>query len=924
MNIKRLLSAAAAALVLLSATPAAALSPPAEAAGAKSRVSVHDPSIFKDKDGTYYVFGSHIDAAKSNDLQNWKIFSNGYTPTNNVEFGDLSQNLAKAFAWAGEDLEDCENGYAVWAPDVIYNPDYVNTDGSKGAYMMYFCTSSTYMRSVIAYAVSQNVEGPYNFVDTLIYSGFTEGDSWVSSRTKRVNKKYTSTNIDELIGAGKVTYNSAWFSNGDYNNDTFPNAIDPTIYYDTDGKMYMCYGSWSGGIFTLEIDKSTGQCIHPASGKTSDGRLVDSYFGTLISGGRKRSGEGPYIRYNPETGFYYLWVTYGGLLSNDGYNMRVFRSKSPTGPFTDPAGRQAVVERLADSELLGLKIMDSHIFSSYKTAYMACGHNSVLCDDDGKWYLVNHTRFDDGTEYHEVRVHSMYFNSDGWPVVAPFEYSGDAMSDGGYEESDIVGEYEFIDHGIGTDKLIHNSVKISLNTDGTISNVTPNAVDQHATWEQDKDSSAVTLNINGQRYRGYFMAIQDESGSGARYMTFTAAGSNNQTVWGAKTSPFSGLDRIPSDDYTNHDSQLVYAPDTVGDTAGLRTVSGTKLLSGQTYFITNQYSGLLLETDRGLTDDGTNIQQWDKNKGPHNEWRLVAVDDEYCRIISASDESKCVTVDGTNGDNALNVVLSTYTGADNQLWKIVDQGLNYGIVSKCSGGMAGLDVYDWSKDNGGNVNQWEFWGGECQLWQIVPVCPEVNDGYYTVRSSDSGEYITAKGSAVYLSDGSGWKSENNMKGWRFEKLANGNYSIRTVSGDALTAYKSNDAVYFPIKEKYIGDEAQQFTLKCGKNGAYSITSAAYSNMSIGIGTDGAVLLEDNSGGTGVHQFVLEPIQFESAPLIGDVNADGEFTIADAVMLQNYLLGNGGLAFPESADLCADGVIDTFDFVEMRRLIVNGK
>ena len=37
---------------------------------------------------------------------------------------------------------------------------------------MYFCTSSTYKRSVIAFAAAKKIEGPYTFVDTLIYSGF--------------------------------------------------------------------------------------------------------------------------------------------------------------------------------------------------------------------------------------------------------------------------------------------------------------------------------------------------------------------------------------------------------------------------------------------------------------------------------------------------------------------------------------------------------------------------------------------------------------------------------------------------------------------------------------------------------------------------------------------------------------------------------
>ena len=35
-----------------------------------SRVSVHDPSIIYDN-GKYYVFGSHIAVAKSDDLINW-------------------------------------------------------------------------------------------------------------------------------------------------------------------------------------------------------------------------------------------------------------------------------------------------------------------------------------------------------------------------------------------------------------------------------------------------------------------------------------------------------------------------------------------------------------------------------------------------------------------------------------------------------------------------------------------------------------------------------------------------------------------------------------------------------------------------------------------------------------------------------------
>ena len=83
--------------------------------------------------------------------------------------------------------------------------------------------------------------------------------------------------------------------------------------------------------------------------------MVDSYFGTKIAGGYGKSGEGPFIEYNADTGYYYLWTTYGGLTSTGGYNMRVSRSKSPLGPFVDAAGNPAVLNSNTNLDSVGLK-----------------------------------------------------------------------------------------------------------------------------------------------------------------------------------------------------------------------------------------------------------------------------------------------------------------------------------------------------------------------------------------------------------------------------------------------------------------------------------------------------------------------------------------------------------------------------------------
>lgn len=62
-------------------------------------------------------------------------------------------------------------------------------------------------------------------------------------------------------------------------------------------------------------------------------------------------------------------------------------------------------------------------------------------------------------------------------------------------------------------------------------------------------------------------------------------------------------------------------------------------------------------------------------------------------------------------------------------------------------------------------------------------------------------------------------------------------------------------------------------------------------------------------------------QAEDTPSIkadGDVNADGEFSVADIVMMQKWLLGAGSLTDWKAGDLYEDGGIDVFDLCLMKR------
>lgn len=498
-----------------------------------SRVSVHDPSIAKDMDtGTYYVFGSHLATAKSEDLVNWTQITADYKNTkDNPVYGNLEENLAESFAWAGHNDGDCLGGFAVWAPDVHWFDEYEWEDGSKGAYLLYYSASSTWRRSCIGFAASKTIGGPYAYVDTLIYSGIT-ADGTTDGSSKR-NTKWDNDylNFNELIEKGSANggideVSEKWFRGSEYNTDYAPNAIDPTIIRGADGKMYMVYGSWSGGLFVLEVDPKTGKVLYPGKDSTDEasGNYIDRYYGCHIAGANHQSGEGPYILYDEEAGYYYLYETYGALQRKGGYNMRLFRSEQIYGPYVDAAGGKAA-DNGKDNFKYGIKLIGNYAFTDQR-GYRSAGHNSALTDGDGNRYLIYHQRFDEGTEYHEVRVHQQFLNEDKWPVTAVYENRNEAIAN--YTDEQTAGTYELISHSTGNETHMLKSQTVSLNADGTVSG------DLTGSWKKTdsgKGYDYLTLETPDVRYQGIFFEQTDDNGK--KVMTFSAIGNDNTCIWGS-------------------------------------------------------------------------------------------------------------------------------------------------------------------------------------------------------------------------------------------------------------------------------------------------------------------------------------------------------------------------------------------------------
>lgn len=69
---------------------------------------------------------------------------------------------------------------------------------------------------------------------------------------------------------------------------------------------------------------------------------------------------------------------------------------------------------------------------------------------------------------------------------------------------------------------------------------------------------------------------------------------------------------------------------------------------------------------------------------------------------------------------------------------------------------------------------------------------------------------------------------------------------------------------------------------------------------------------------------LLPEKFISAKIPdNDVNLDGEFGVADVVILQEWLLGKGEMNEINAtlADVCKDGILDVFDLCIMRKKLI---
>lgn len=465
-------------------------------------VSCHDPSIIvgEDKEGKkcYYIFGSHRAWAKSYDLENWESFTNNLS-TNYREI------LKEPAAWSAHGSSGYQVDGYMWAPDVVYNE-------KLGKWCMYLSVDGDKWYSSIVLLTADTLEGDWEYQGIVVYSGFYD------------EEYYGETDVAKVTGETSLAdrYKRTW---GDY----YPNNIDACVFYDDDGNLWMSYGSWSGGIFMLELDEETG--FRDYNVKYEDGIHSDPYFGKKIAGGKYVTGEASYIQKIGD--YYWLFMSYGELFAKGGYNVRVYRSSTPDGEYLDENGRNPFYDTyiLNTNDSAGIRLFGGYKWRSFSQGQVAQGHNSAFVDDDGRAYIVFHTRTTSGNEGHYVKVHQLFLNKNGWLVAAPYQTAGEKLDENGFAAAELAGKYDVILHQLDIDYKnlgVNTPQTITLSEDGTITGA------YTGTWSCEAGTAYIDLTLDGETYSGVILKM-DIEGTNVETVVFTALGNTNQlTLWGSK------------------------------------------------------------------------------------------------------------------------------------------------------------------------------------------------------------------------------------------------------------------------------------------------------------------------------------------------------------------------------------------------------
>jgi len=315
----------------------------------------HDPSTMIKDGNRFYVFytGQGIQSKWSTDMFNWNTGSEVFPGNPPSWTTNAVNNFTGVF----------------WAPDIAY---------FNGRYNLYYaCSEWGTIDSAIGLVTSPSLQTP----------------TWTDQ--------------------GKVIQSDA-IGQTDSNTDlTAYNTIDPSILMDTNGTIWMSFGSYSDGILVMQLDPATGKRV---TGPGSVIHKVADNGTTFFS--NTTEGSCLYQR----GGYYYLFLNFGGCCSgvDSTYNIRVGRSTNVFGPFRDK-------NNVNMTNGGGTMLLES------TGRYIGPGHAAIFNDNGTNWFTF-HYYDGNNSGISKLGIMQLSWTPDDWPALtndwcAFYPFEADARED---------------------------------------------------------------------------------------------------------------------------------------------------------------------------------------------------------------------------------------------------------------------------------------------------------------------------------------------------------------------------------------------------------------------------------------------------------------------------------------------------------------
>ncbi len=300
-----------------------------------------DPVVIRGEDGRWYAYGT-TDPLREGEHVFHKV------PI------AVSDDLV-SWSYAGDALSGvpayAAPGAGFWAPDVRY---------LDGRYVMYYTVTDTRVSPdggdfAIGVATAPTPTGPWTHSDT------------------------------PVVAPRPGPFGGWWWT------------LDPSQFTDVDGRRYLYFGSYFGGVWVTELSADGLRAVGTPTRVAIDNRYEGGYV----------------VRHGDH---YYLFASSANCCAGPttGYSVFAGRSTSPRGPFVDADGVSLDTSRTGGTPVI----------AQNGNAWIGAGHNAVVTDLSGQDWFVYHA-IDRADPYldepYGINERPMLIDRldwiDGWPVV---------------------------------------------------------------------------------------------------------------------------------------------------------------------------------------------------------------------------------------------------------------------------------------------------------------------------------------------------------------------------------------------------------------------------------------------------------------------------------------------------------------------------